>query len=316
MNPNASSKLPIYAAIAANVGIAISKFIAAAFTGSSAMLSEGIHSLVDTGNGFLILLGIKKSKEKPDEMHPFGRGKSLYFYTLIVAILIFAIGGGMSFYEGITHIQHPEPLTDPTWNYIVLAAAMIFEGSALAISIKNFPKRRGGQSLWQAIKVSKDPSSFAVILEDAAALIGLVIALLGVFLGHQFNNPYFDGGASILIGILLAVMAILLARESKGLLLGESALPYIVKGVAQIVAEDNNIRSAGRPMTMHFGPNEILLALDVNFSRGLSATEVEKTIATLEKRISQQYPAINRIYIEAKGISENREEKKNMDRND
>lgn len=316
MNPNASSKLPIYAAIAANVGIAISKFIAAAFTGSSAMLSEGIHSLVDTGNGFLILLGIKKSKEKPDEMHPFGRGKSLYFYTLIVAILIFAIGGGMSFYEGITHIQHPEPLTDPTWNYIVLAAAMIFEGSALAISIKNFPKRREGQSLWQAIKVSKDPSSFAVILEDAAALIGLVIALLGVFLGHQFNNPYFDGGASILIGVLLAVMAILLARESKGLLLGESALPYIVKGVAQIVAEDDNISSAGRPMTMHFGPNEILLALDVNFSRGLSATEVEKTIATLEKRISQQYPAINRIYIEAKGISENREEKKNMDRND
>lgn len=311
MDPTTSSKLPIYSAIAANIGIAISKFVAASFTGSSAMMSEGIHSIVDTGNGLLLLLGIKKSKQKPDEMHPFGSGKSLYFYSLIVAVLIFSIGGGMSFYEGIMHIKHPEPLTDPFWNYIVLGIAMLFEGASLVLAIKKFPYRPQKQSLWEAIKMSKDPSSFAIILEDSAALIGLFVAGLGVYLGHSFNNPYFDGAASIIIGILLATIAVLLANESKGLLLGESAHPYIVENIAHLVSENSNIRSAGKPLTMHFGPNEILLALDVQFVKGLSANEVEKTIADLEKKISQQHPAINRIYIEAKAISENREENTN-----
>lgn len=298
-----SSKWPIFGAIAANVAIAISKFIAAGFTGSSAMISEGIHSLVDTGNGFLILLGLRQSQAPPSKAHPFGQGKSVYFYTLVVAVLIFAIGGGMSFYEGIAHLQHPSPLTDPTWNYIVLALAMVFEGAALIVAIKNFPPRKPGESLWQAIRHSKDPSSFAIILEDSAALIGLVIALLGVWLGHTFDNPYFDGGASILIGIVLALTAIFLAAESKGLLLGEATHPETIASIREIAAEDNNIAQFSHPMTMHLSPSEILLALDVHFKQGLSATEVAQTVSRLEQRISEKHPDITRIYVEARPFS-------------
>jgi cation diffusion facilitator family transporter len=302
-----SSKTAIYAAIGANLAIAISKFVAAFFSGSSAMLSEGIHSVVDTGNGLLLLYGIKQSQQAPDRNHPFGHGKELYFWSLIVAILIFSIGGGMSFYEGISHIRHPKPLTDPTWNYVVLGMAAGFESLALYLALKQFNStRRKGQSFMKAIRESKDPSNFAVIFEDTAALLGLVVAALGVFLGHQLNNPYLDGAASLVIGLILSAIAIFLAYESKGLLIGEGADPEVLESLLEIIRNDPDILNARPPLTMHFGPNEIFLALDVNFQPELTAVEVEHTVVQLEKRIRQEHPDIKRIFIEARAINPDR----------
>jgi cation diffusion facilitator family transporter len=301
-----SSKTAIYAAIGANMAIAISKFIAAGFTGSSAMISEGIHSVVDTGNGLLLLYGIRRSQKAPDERHPFGHGKELYFWSLIVAILIFSIGGGMSFYEGISHIRHPKPLTDPTWNYVVLGLAACFESFALYLALKQFNATRKGQSFFKALQASKDPSNFAVIFEDTAALLGLFVAALGVFLGHQLNNPYLDGVASLVIGVILSAIAIFLAYESKGLLIGEGADPWVLEGLEAIIQDEPSIQSIRPPLTMHFGPNEVFLALDVNFKPQLTAVEVEEAVVQLEKKIRQAYPDIKRIFIEARAISKER----------
>jgi cation diffusion facilitator family transporter len=299
-----SSNIAIYGAIAANLAIAVSKFIAAAFTGSSAMISEGIHSLVDTGNGALILLGIRLSKRPADLNHPFGHGKELYFWSLIVAVLIFSIGGGMSFYEGITHIQHPNPLQDPTWNYIVLGLSILFEGISFALAFREFSVVRDkSKSFWQAIKDSKDPGVFAIILEDTAALLGLIVALLGVFLGHQLHNPYIDGAASIVIGILLAVVAIILVNKSKALLIGEGASPELVQSIYTLVKSDEAVMDLDSPITMHFGPNEILLALNVIFRKDLNIGETEVSINRMETIIRDQHPEIKRIFIEAHSIS-------------
>jgi cation diffusion facilitator family transporter len=298
-----SSNLAIYGAIIANLAIAISKFVAAAFTGSSAMISEGIHSLVDTGNGLLLLLGIQLSKRPPDVQHPLGHGKELYFWTLIVAVLIFAIGGGMSFYEGITHIQHPNPLQDPTWNYIVLGLAIVFEGTSFYIAMREFAKvREKGKSFWRAIRESKDPGIFAIILEDSAALVGLVIALAGVFMGHQLSNPYIDGLASILIGILLAVVAVILVVESKALLIGEGGSPALVAGIQELVKSDEAVEDLNTPITMHFGPYEVLLALNVRFKKDLVMGETEAAINRIEPLIREKFPEVKRIFIEAHSL--------------
>ncbi|WNJ21194.1 cation diffusion facilitator family transporter [Pontibacter sp. G13] len=298
-----SKKGPIYAAMAANLGIAIAKFIASGITGSSAMLSEGIHSLVDTGNGFLLLYGINRSKKAPDEAHPFGYGKEVYFWSLVVAVLIFAVGGGMSFYEGIIHLQHPEPMGDPTINYIVLAVAMVFEGAALFAAMKSFNKTRGRRGFWEAVRRSKDPTSFAVIFEDGAALLGLAVAMLGVYLGHTFQEPMFDGAASIVIGILLTVISILLAYESKALLIGESAEPEMVDQIKDIVMGHDQVLTMNTPITMHMAPDQVLLALDVEFSDELESDEIEKVVAQLEAKIRANIPIVKRIFIEAKAIS-------------
>lgn len=297
-----SAKGPIYAAIAANVAIAVSKFIAASFSGSSAMLSEGIHSLVDTGNGFLLLYGIKASKKLPDPEHPLGFGKEIYFWSLVVAVLIFSIGGGMSFYEGIQHIIHPEPISDPTMSYIVLVLAMIFEGAALFLAINSFNKLRGNKGFWEAIRKSKDPASFAVIFEDTAALLGLVVAMLGVFLSHTLQNPIFDGIASIVIGVLLTGIAILLAYESKALLLGESADPEVRANIAEIVLSDAATNRMKPPLTVHFGPEDILVALDVEFTDHLTADGIEEATLRLEKKIRAEHPRVKRIFIEPKAV--------------
>lgn len=299
-----SSKGPIYAAMAANIAIAISKFIAAGISGSSAMLSEGIHSLVDSGNGLLLLYGIKRSKKAPDADHPMGHGKELYFWSLVVAILIFAIGGGMSFYEGISHLMHPELIEDPTISYIVLLLAIVFEGAALALALKSFNKTRGKKPFWKAIQTSKDPTSFAVIFEDAAALIGLLVALVGIYLSHTLQDPIYDGIASIVIGVLLGIIAVLLAYESKALLIGESADPEIREDIKRIVANDPAVTLTNAPVTMHFGPEEVLLALDVEFEDSLSADDIESAIRRIEAHIRKDYPIVKRIYIEARTISE------------
>ncbi len=298
-----SSKLAIYGAIGANLAIAVSKFVAAAITGSSAMISEGIHSVVDTGNSLLLLLGIGLSKRPADVGHPFGHGKELYFWTLIVAVLIFSIGGGMSFYEGITHLQHPNPLQDPRWNYIVLGLSFVFEGISQVISVREFNAARDKKKrFWRAIKDSKDPSTFAIILENGAAMVGLVVAALGVYLGHQFNNPYFDGIASIIIGVLLTVVAVFLVVESKALLVGEGADPELVNSIHQLVETDEAVNSLAPPMTMHFGPHEILLALDVDFKDELGVGEAEVAINRLEQKIREMHPEVKRIFIEAHSL--------------
>ena len=300
------SRTAIFAAIAGNLAIAIMKFTAAAFTGSSAMLSEGIHSLVDTGNGGLLLLGVHKSKKPADAAHPFGYGKELYFWSLIVAVLIFGVGGGISIYEGIIHLIHPAPLQDPTWSYVVLGLAVVFEGIVFVIAFKAFQNLKGAEeNIWEAVKSSKDPTTFTVLFEDAAALLGLIAAFAGIFLAHYFNNPYLDGAASVTIGLILASVAIFLAYESKGLLVGEGADPQTLEAIRKLAEADPGVRKVMNPLTMHFGPHTILLTVDIEFDTKLSASEVENAVDRLEKNIRSQYPDIKHIYIEAGAISRN-----------
>jgi cation diffusion facilitator family transporter len=292
------SKKAIYAAIAANLAIAVTKFTAAAFTRSSAMISEGIHSLVDTGNGGLLLLGIKRSQKPADAAHPFGHGKELYFWTLIVAIMIFAVGGGVSAYEGLLHILHPEPIANPSWNYIVLGLAIVFEGYSFAVAFRAFKSVKGTQTIWRSIHTSKDPTTFTVLFEDTAALLGLIVALAGVYLAHNFNNPYFDGAASIVIGIILALVAVLLAYETKGLLIGEAADSETIKNIRRVAESDSCVQGVNNILTMHFGPNSIMLALELRLPSSLSAEEVKQTVDRVERAIRERYPDVKHVFIE------------------
>jgi cation diffusion facilitator family transporter len=298
------SKTAIVAAIAGNLAIAVTKFIAGAFTGSSAMLSEGIHSVVDTGNGALLLLGVRNSKRPPDATHPFGHGGEIYFWSLVVAILIFALGGGMSVYEGVTHIRHPNLIGDPTWNYVVLALAILFESISFYFAIKAFRKEQGRQGVWQTIRGSKDPTTFTILFEDTAALLGLVVALIGIFLGHQLNNPYLDGAASITIGVILGIVAAFLAYESKGLLIGEGVNPQTLESIRAIAITDPAVAEIRNALTMHFGPHDVLLTLDIRFEKELTAAEIAAAIEELEKKIQVRHPDIKHVFIEAKSLTE------------
>lgn len=296
------SNRAIYGALAANSLIAISKFIAAFFTGSSSMLSEGIHSLVDTGNGILLLLGIRKSNRPADAKHPFGYGNEIYFWSFIVAILIFALGGGFALYEGVIHLQHPKDLNHVVWNYIVLGLAIIFEGSALIIALKQFNKTRGKKTLFRALVDTKDTSTAAVVIEDSAALIGLVIALFSVFLGHITGNPIFDGIGSVLIGLLLISVSVFFAFECKSLLIGEGLQEVKILQIEKILEEEENVIEFKRPLSLYFGPNEVLINLNANFKDDLVADEIESTVDRIEKRIKEIIPVANRIFIEADTI--------------
>jgi cation diffusion facilitator family transporter len=295
----------IYAAIAANLGIAVTKFAAAAFTGSSAMISEGIHSLVDTGNGGLMLLGVHRSRRPADDRHPFGYGKELYFWTLIVAIVIFAVGGGISAYEGLLHVLHPSHLENPTWNYVVLGLSLVFESYSFIVALKAFQSAKGDLSLWQSIETSKDPTTYTVLFEDSAALLGLVVAFAGVFFSQVFDIAYFDGAASILIGVILAVVAILLAYESKGLLVGEAVDPKTLKDIRRLAESDARVEAMKSALTMHFGPKTILLAMDLQFRKDLSAAEVENSVDRLEETIRKHHRDIKHIFIESESLSPN-----------
>ncbi len=301
-----SSKKIIFVAMGSNLAIAITKFIAAAFTGSSAMISEGIHSVVDTIDQLLLLLGISRSQKPADDSHPFGYGQELYFWTFIVAILIFAIGGGMSIYEGITHLINPSPLEDPMWNYIVLGMAILFEGFSWTVALKEFLPTKGKQNFWEAIKNSKDPTVFTVLFEDSAAILGLIVALTGIFLGHLFNNIYFDGIASIIIGIILAIVAVVLAIESKGLLVGESANPQTIDSIRSLSKTEPGVKEVMRILTMQLAPQEVLLNLEIQFSRNLTGEEIASTVDNLEAKIRQKHPEIKQIFVEAKSLAANR----------
>lgn len=303
----ASSKKAIYAAIVGNFAIAVTKFIAAGISGSSAMLSEGVHSLVDTGNGMLLLLGIRRSARPPDDAHPFGYGKEVYFWTLVVAMLIFAGGGGVSLYEGIRHLLHPGELGDPTMSYIVLGLAMIFEGVALTIAYREFARSRGELSTWRAIRVGKDPTAFAVLLEDAGAMAGLVVAFVGIYLGHRLDNPYFDGGASVLIGVILVFIAALLAWESRGLVVGESVAASTDERIRELAGKDAAVADVTRALTMHLGPHDVLLALELRFRHGLTGPEVEEAVDRLERSIRAEFDHISYIFIEVESLRRARE---------
>ena len=293
----AESKKAIYAAIGGNFAIAVIKFTAAAFTGSSAMLSEGIHSLVDTGNGGLLLLGIKKSQGPPDALHPFGHGKELYFWTLIVAVLIFGVGGGVSAYEGILHLLHPSELKNVTWSYAVLGLSVIFEWFSLSVAWKQFQEHTQGRGIWESIQTSKDPTTFTVLFEDAAAMLGLLAALAGVFLSHQLNDPLFDGMASIVIGVILAAVALLLIYESKGLLVGEGVDPKILEKLNALVKAAPEVEGISRLVTMHFGPQSVLLTMELEFHHDLTVRQVEGTVDRLTKKINEAYPEIKHTFI-------------------
>lgn len=303
----AESKTAIIAAILGNLAIAITKFVAAGVSGSSAMLSEGIHSLVDTGNGALLLLGLRMSRRAPDRLHPFGYGKELYFWSFIVAIMVFALGGGMSIYEGIKHLAHPKELTNPTINYIVLGAAIVFEGISWSIAYRVFLREKGTKRTWSVVHDTKDPTTVVVLFEDTAALLGLVVAFLGVFFGHLLHNPYLDPAASVVIGIILAGVAVLLAIESKGLLVGESADPEVVRSILDIAQRHPAVELAREPMTLHLGPDDVLLNLSVRFRRDLDAEGVERAIDEIEAAVRSEHPGIHRIFIEANAVAGRRE---------
>jgi cation diffusion facilitator family transporter len=296
------SKVAIFSAIIANLLIAITKFIAAFFSGSSAMLSEAIHSLVDTGNGALLLLGFRQSRKPADDNHPFGHGKELYFWPLIVAILVFSLGGGMSVYEGITHLVHPHH-ADPTWSYVVLGLAFAFESVSAFFAFRAFRKELKGANVFTTIKRSKDPTTFTVLFEDSAALAGLIVAFLGILLGDLLNNPYLDGIASIVIGVILATVAVFLAYETKGLLIGEAVDPETLASVRSIAAGDDAIQRVRKSLTMHFGPHDVLLAIDVEFKSQLSAEQIGDAINRVETAIRAQHPEIRHIFIEAKALT-------------
>jgi cation diffusion facilitator family transporter len=293
-----SSKLPIYSALIANFLIAVTKFIAAAISGSSAMISEGIHSLVDTSNEVLLLYGIKRSQMPPSEKRPFGYGKELYFWAFIVSILIFGLGGGISFYEGVTHIQHPEELRDPFWNYIVLSFAIVFDGFSLFTALREFNRQRAGIPFWQAVRQSRDPSTFVVLFEDAADVLGLLVAFLGVFISHYYQNPVYDGIASIIIGMILTSISIILARESRSLLMGETADPNLLVSTINVIRKDEAVTDVELPLSMYMAPEEILMLIRVTFKERLTTDKIYQAIERIKSNVQIKYPAVKQIFIE------------------
>jgi cation diffusion facilitator family transporter len=297
-----SSKKAIYGAIAANTAIAISKFVAAFFSGSSSMFSEGIHSLVDTGNGILLLYGIRRSKKPPTAEHPFGFGKEIFFWSFVVALLIFALGGGVAIYEGVKHLFHPRHMENVGWNYLVLGLAMLFEASALRVALKEFNATRGTKPFLRALREGKDSATIAVVIEDTAALLGLAVALLSVLLGQITGLALFDGLGSILIGLILICVSLFFAYECKGLLVGEGLLPEDVEAVSRILAEEPAVAAYKRPLSLYFGPSEVLVNLEVDFKDDLSSDDIERTIDSIEVKIKEKIPVVNRIFIEAETI--------------
>ncbi|MGD9698209.1 cation diffusion facilitator family transporter [Acinetobacter sp.] len=292
-----SNKIVVYAALAGNLAIALVKFVAAYITNSSAMFSEAIHSVVDTLNEILLLYGMKKSQQPANYKHPFGYGRELYFWAFIVALMVFALGAIVSIYQGIQHVLHPEAMLNPTINYIVLSIAILCEGTSWLVALKAFRKVKGKQGYFEAFRHSKDPTTFTVLFEDTAALCGLLIALIGIYLAHALNIPELDGMASILIGLVLAVSAILLARETKGLLLGETADPRLRNDILLIAQEDEAVQSANGVLTEQMGAHQVLASLSLEFEDNLSSDDIEACVNRIEAKIKQIHPEIVALFI-------------------
>ncbi|MEZ4238701.1 MAG: cation diffusion facilitator family transporter [Myxococcota bacterium] len=292
----------VYAAIAANVAIAVAKFLAAGFSGSSALLSEAIHSLVDTGDGVLLAIGIRRSRLPADEAHPFGYGMERYFWALVVSMMIFAVGGGMSIYEGIEHALHPSELGGVAWSWGVLAFAFVFEGITWAIALRHFWRRADGRGLWRTVREVKDPTDFAVLFEDSAALLGILLAAAGLGLRQLTGSPWPDAVASMAIGALLVVVALLFARETRSLLLGESADPASVRAIRRLACDEAHVVGAPRVLTMHFGPRDVLLNLELDLDGDIAATEIPELVRRLEGRIREEVREVNRIFVEVRSV--------------
>lgn len=291
------SRKVVYAALAGNLAIAVTKFVAAAITGSSAMLSEGLHSLVDTANELLLLHGMRRAARPPDEDHPFGYGREVYFWSFIVALLVFALGGGLSVYEGIAHLRNPHPIERPTVNYIVLGLSFVFEGISWWVALRVFRKAKGTRGWFEAFRASKDPSTFTVLFEDSAALLGLLIAFAGLAAAQLTARPAFDGIASLGIGAVLTVAAALLARETKGLLIGEAAHPHVRKDILRIAGDDPGIRCANGAFTVQLGPDSVVATLSAEFEDALTTPQVEACIDRIEAAVRDAHPDVVALYV-------------------
>jgi cation diffusion facilitator family transporter len=294
---SSNSRLVVYAALAGNLAIAIAKFVAAGLSGSSAMLSEGVHSLVDTSNELLLLYGMNRAARPPDAIHPFGHGRELYFWSFIVALLVFALGAGVSLFEGIGHLRHPEPMSDPLVNYIVLGVSMVFEGTSWYLALREFRVTKGSMGYFEAFRKSKDPTTFTVLLEDSAALLGLLIALAGVACARAFDIPELDGAASIGIAIVLAIAASLLARESKGLLIGEPAHPKLRESLLEIAADDPGVGHVNGVLTVQMGPHTVVAALSAEFEDRLTTPQIEDCINRIEKAVKSRHAEVTSLFI-------------------
>jgi cation diffusion facilitator family transporter len=297
------TKSSIYIALAADLAIAVTKFIAAVMTRSSAMLSEGIHSLIDSINELLLLLGLHKSKQPADKERPFGYGKELYFWSFIVSMLIFILGGGASLYEGINRLLHPQPISNVWWSYSVLIVAFIFNLLSSITAYKAFNKQRGDESFWRSFTKSKDPSTFVVLFEDLSGISGIVVAFIGVWLGSHFNNKYADGMASILIGFILIAFSGFLLRESRSLLMGETISKETLADIIALTQSDEAVTKVTRDFSMYMAPEEVLLQLMVVFKKDLSTAQILSSIKRIKRSINEKYPRIKQIFIEPVGAN-------------
>jgi cation diffusion facilitator family transporter len=292
----------VLAAIAGNLSIAAIKVIAAGLSSSAAMAAEAIHSLVDTGNGALILYGLRRSRKPADEQHPFGYGHEFYFWTLIVGILILALGGGMSIVTGWSHIATAHVPENTGWNYVVLAVAAVFEGISWFYGYKAFRTEQRGRGIVETIRVSKNPATFSVLLEDSAALLGLAIAAVGIFLSVRLDAPWIDGAASVLIGVLLCLMALIVVFESKGLLVGEGMQKETLARLRSIVAADPAVERVEELTTLYLGPEDVVLVIALRFRAGTAIGEIRDAIGRIKPAIQERYPRIRRIFLDSAAI--------------
>lgn len=292
-----SSHTTIYAALAGNLAIAVTKFVAAFMTGSSSMLSEGVHSMVDTSNELLLLYGLRRAAMPPDDDHPFGHGRELYFWSFIVALMVFAIGAGVSIYEGVVHLQAPEPISHPLANYVVLGLSFVFEGVTWVIALKRFRQKKGDLGYFQAFRQSKDPTDFTVLFEDTAALLGIIIAFFSILAAHYLEIPQLDGVGSLIIGLILAVTAAFLARESKGLLIGEQASEELERRIIAELGEEPAIHGINGLVTAQLAPRQVLVALSAEFTDEATAPVIEQSVARLEERLRRRHPEISMLFI-------------------
>ncbi len=293
-----NNKKSIYSALVANLLIALTKFLAGSFTNSSSMISEGIHSTVDTMNQILILYGLKRSKKAPDQSHPFGYGKELYFWSFVVSILIFGLGGALSIYQGIIHIRNPEPMKDPFWNYVVLILSLIFEGTSFIIAMKEFNKTRNGMGWWKAMIKSKDPSSFLVLFEDGAAVAGLITVMILMALSHALKIPELDGLASIIVGLLLVFVSFILARESRSLLMGEGIASKTRNEIASLVEQDVCVIKTKNILSTYQSPEDVILMLIIDFKDHLDTEDITEAINRIRTTIKNEFKFIHYVIIQ------------------